>query len=191
VSGAFAGGLLTGAAYVAIQNTFTKIGVDHGSLGGMFAWLATFTTILPAIVGVGLGKNPSGFVSDIIRGFRPLAKAKPMAALGIGIEVLLYVLADTGTISNWWFTGVTLLMVLFWPAIAKAVMPSAFRTEGTAQEKSALDVNLEAVGIDTPMTTEILTELDDALGIPAATAHPLTLAAAGENPPAVPAAAGS
>ena len=32
VTGAFAGGLLVGVAYVSIQNSFGKIGVDHGSL---------------------------------------------------------------------------------------------------------------------------------------------------------------
>ena len=166
VSGAFTGGLLVGIAYVAIQNSFAKIGVDHGSLHGLFNWLATFTTILPAIVGVGLGKNPSGFVSDIMNGFRPLTKAKPMIVLGVAIEIGLYVLADTKNISNWWFVVATILMVLLWPAIARMLMPGPFKTEAV-EAKSALDVPLELVGVDLPMTAEILAELDDQLGIPA------------------------
>jgi branched-subunit amino acid ABC-type transport system permease component len=177
VSGAFTGGLLFGVAYVAIQNTFGKIGTDHGSLNGMFVWLATFTTVLPAIVGIGLGKNPSGFVSDIMNGFKPLAKAKPMIALGVGIEIGLYVLADNGAISNWWFVAGTLLMLLLWPTIARALMPRAFKTE-EVQHKSALDVPLELVGIDLPMTPEILAELDDHLGIPAPTGKTSATAAA-------------
>jgi ABC-type branched-subunit amino acid transport system permease subunit len=168
VSGAFTGGLLFGVAYVAIQNSFGKIGTDHGSLHGLFNWLATFTTVLPAIVGVGLGKNPSGFVSDIMNGFKPLMKAKPMIALGVGIEILLYVLADTGNISNWWFVVATILMVLLWPAIARAIMPKAFKTDAV-EAKSPLDIPLEQVGIDLPMTPEILAALDEELGIPAPT----------------------
>ncbi len=143
----------------------------------MFAWLATFTTVLPAIVGVGLGKNPSGFVSDIMNGFRPLAKAKPMIALGVGIEIGIYVLADNGAISNWWFVAATLLMVLLWPTIARMLMPRAFKTE-EARRASALDVPLELVGIDVPMTPEILAELDDRLGIPAPTGTTSATAAA-------------
>ncbi len=177
VSGAFTGGLLVGVAYVAIQNTFGKVGADHGSLNGMFAWLATFTTVLPAIVGVGLGKNPSGFVSDIMNGFRPLAKAKPMIALGVGIEIGIYVLADNGAISNWWFVAGTLLMVLLWPTIARMLMPRAFKTE-EVKRTSALDVPLELVGIDVPMTPEILAELDDRLGIPAPTGKTSAMAVA-------------
>ena len=176
VSGAFTGGLLFGVAYVAIQNSFGKIGTDHGSLHGLFNWLATFTTVLPAIVGVGLGKNPSGFVSDIMNGFKPLAKAKPMIALGVAIEVLLYVLADTKNISNWWFVVGTMLLVLLWPAIARMLMPKAFKTEA-AEAKSPLDVPLEMVGIDQPMTPEILAALDDELGIPAPTGEYSVVAA--------------
>ncbi len=168
VSGAFAGGLLVGVAYVSIQNSFGKIGADHGSLNGMFVWLATFTTVLPAIVGIGLGKNPSGFVSDIMNGFKPLAKVKPMIALGVGLEIVVYVLADTNSISNWWFVVATLLLFLLWPAIARMLMPKAFKAEAP-ERKSALDVPLELVGIDLPMTPEMLAELDDHLGIPAPT----------------------
>ncbi len=183
VSGAFAGGLLFGVAYVAIQNTFGKIGADHGSLSGMFFWLATFTTILPAIVGIGLGKNPSGFVSDIIRGYRPLAKAKPMIAAGVGVEMLFYVLADTGAISNWWFVAATILMVLLWPTIARLVMPQAFRSADEPERRKALDVPLELVGVDVPFTPELRAELDQALGIPAPSERPSATA-----PPAQPAA---
>ena len=134
----------------------------------MFNWLATFTTVLPAIVGVGLGKNPSGFVSDIMNGFRPMTKAKPMIAVGVGIEMLLYVLADTGNISNWWFVVGTILMVLLWPTISRMLMPGAFKTEA-AEARSPLDVPLEQIGIDLPMTPEILAALDDELGLPAPT----------------------
>jgi ABC-type branched-subunit amino acid transport system permease subunit len=187
VTGAFAGGLLFGVAYVAIQNSFGKLGTDHASLGGMFTWLATFTTVLPAIVGIGLGKNPSGFVSDIMNGFKPLAKAKPMIALGVAIEIGIYVLADTNSISNWWFVVGTILMVLLWPTIARALMPGPFKTD-EVKRASALDVPLELVGIDLPMTPEILTELDDHLGIPAptgktsATARAIPAVAAASGP---------
>lgn len=188
VSGAFTGGLLAGVAYVAIQNTFSKIGTDHASLSGMFGWLATFTTVLPAIIGVGLGKNPSGFVSDIINGFRPLAKAKPMVVAGIAIEVGLWALADTGTISNWWFVGLTILMFLLWPVISRMVMPAAFRTT-PAPEKKALDVDLEMVGVDIPMTPEMLAEADQYLGVPTP-GGPITAPVGSVPVGSVPAAAG-
>jgi ABC-type branched-subunit amino acid transport system permease subunit len=167
ISGAFTGGLLVGVAYVAIQNTFTKIGADHTSLSNTTAWLATFTTVLPAIVGIGLGKNPSGFVSDIIRGFKPLKNAPVMAALGIAVEGLAYVLAATNTISNWWFVVITLLLIFFWPAISKLVVPHAFYTEEELAARAA-EPNWELVGVDEPFTPEICADLDARLGLPTA-----------------------
>jgi hypothetical protein len=96
-----------------------------------------------------------------------------MIAVGVAIEIGLYVLADNGGISNWWFVVGTILLVFLWPAISRMVMPAAFKTEA-AEARSALDVPLELVGVDLPMTPEILAELDDHLGIPAPTSNGAT-----------------
>jgi branched-subunit amino acid ABC-type transport system permease component len=168
ISGAFTGGLLVGVAYVAIQNTFTKIGTDHAGLSHTTAWLATFTTVLPAIVGIGLGKNPSGFVSDIMKGFKPLRKAPVMAAAAIAIEAVAYILAATNTISNWWFVVVTILLIFFWPAISKLVVPHAFFTDEELAARATAEPNWELVGVDEPFTPEIVAEMDARLGLPTA-----------------------
>ncbi|HEY6414637.1 MAG TPA: ABC transporter permease, partial [Acidimicrobiales bacterium] len=52
VSGALFGGILFGVAFVALQNTFDKLGADFPDAEGFFEFLARFTTVLPALMGV-------------------------------------------------------------------------------------------------------------------------------------------
>src|SRR5690606_13210995 len=72
VSGGLMGGVLAGVAFVAMHDTFEKLGTDYSSFEGGFDWLASFTTLLPAVIGINLGKNPSGAVSDIVHGYSQL-----------------------------------------------------------------------------------------------------------------------
>ena len=77
VSGGLTAGLLYGAVFVALENIFTKIGQDYTAFQGWSAWLVQFTALLPALIGIGLGRNPSGFLSDV---FAPYGADDPRGA---------------------------------------------------------------------------------------------------------------
>ena len=71
-----------------------------------------FTALLPALIGIGLGRNPSGFLSDFFAEYGPLIRrVKPVLFAGIAAELLLWILAFTHTINNWVFALVSLVLV--------------------------------------------------------------------------------
>ena len=164
VSGALFGGILSAVAFVAIQDTFTKLGVDHATLHDLFSFLARFTLVLPALIGVSMGRNPSGAVSEIVRNYAPLRRAKPVVAGGLAALAAVYLLASGGTISNWWFVVLTAVVLLALPAVAKVLMPDAFSTEA-APATTAVEVPLELVGLERPFTLDDRAMLDQALGL--------------------------
>jgi ABC-type branched-subunit amino acid transport system permease subunit len=187
VSGGLMGGILAGVAFVAIQDTFRKLGVDYPSFHGAFKWLASFTTILPATIAISLGKNPSGAVSDIVTGFEPLRKIK--AAI-VAIVVLLlgaWLLARQDIISNWWFVLLVAVIMIGVPRVAQALKPSAFMTPEQYRAKQA-EVPLELIGIDRPFTVADVHMLDAALqfggtgnGHAKVSEHPLAFALASDQ----------
>ncbi|MGA2473380.1 MAG: ABC transporter permease, partial [Acidimicrobiales bacterium] len=59
VAGALMGGILAGTAFTALTSTFTNLSTDHGG-GGFWNVLANLSLVAPALVGVSLGRNPSG-----------------------------------------------------------------------------------------------------------------------------------
>jgi hypothetical protein len=91
-----------------------------------------------------------------------------MAAAAIAIEAVAYILAATNTISNWWFVVITILLMFFWPAISKLVVPHAFYTDEELAARAAAEPNWEFVGVDEPFTPAIVTEMDARLGLPTA-----------------------
>jgi ABC-type branched-subunit amino acid transport system permease subunit len=151
VTGGLFGGLATGVAFLAIANTFDKLGADHQNLSGLLDFFARSTTVMPALIGVSMGKSPSGAVSDIVANLSPLKRAKPVLAAGIALEALFYWLAATDTISNWWFLVLTLLVVLALPLASRMLMPHAHVAPGVLEAKRA-EVPLELVGVDRPFT---------------------------------------
>ena len=171
VTGALWGGVLLGCAFLALHNTFDKLGADHESLESLFDFLARSTTVLPALMGIGMGKNPTGVVNDFVINFRPLGRVKPVMVGGIVATITLYLLAYSDAISNWWFIVGTTVIVLLLPAVGKAMAPAAFVDEAhaapTPKAPQIDDMPLELVGLDRPFTVEDRDILDRELGIPA------------------------
>ncbi|HEX8804837.1 MAG TPA: ABC transporter permease [Acidimicrobiales bacterium] len=174
VSGALFGGLLFGVGFVALQDTFDKVGADHGSFEGTFAFLARLTTVLPALMGVSMGRNPSGAVSQIVDEYGALRRAKPVVVTGLAVVAVAYVLADAGSIGNWWLLVITLAVVLAMPASARLLTPArepeparAGARPGDGADGDG-DVPLELVGVSRPFTTEDRAMLDRELDLPPA-----------------------
>jgi branched-chain amino acid transport system permease protein len=165
VSGALFGGILLGVAFAALSDTFVKLGTDHAMFSGTFDFLKDFTTVLPATIGITMGKNPSGAVHDIVTNFRAMSKAKPVL-IGAGVfEAGLYLLRRADVINNWYLLVLSFLLLLLLPVVAQALMPQAFVPEEEEGQGTGEDVPLELVGIDRPFSEDDRVLLDAALGM--------------------------
>jgi branched-chain amino acid transport system permease protein len=185
VSGALFGGLLFGVGFVALQDTFDKLGADHSNLEGMFTFLANLTTVLPALMGVGLGRDPSGVVSRFVDDFAPLRRVRPVLVAGLGLEAVAYIAAHNGTISNWWFVVLTGVIIVAMPQAARALAPEAYAAEAEAEAEPSGDARagdrperagppgadgdlpLELIGVTRPYTVADREVLDRSLDLPA------------------------
>ncbi len=160
VSGGLTAGLLYGAAFVALGNVFTKIGDDYSAFRGWSAWLAQFTVLLPALIGIGLGRNPSGFLGDAFDRYRVMIRDAGVVFVGgVATELLLWFLAFRRTIDNWAFAIGTALILGLLPRVADVVR----RAPAAAGLASATPVEL--VGIDRAFTAEDLREMNRGIGI--------------------------
>jgi ABC-type branched-subunit amino acid transport system permease subunit len=165
VSGALFGGVLLGVAFAAISNTFVKIGVDHSSLSGLADFGKDFVSVLPATMGITMGKNPSGAVHDIVTNFRAMAKARNVLIGGAVLELVLYGLVQADVINNWYFIILSFVLLLLLPEVAKILSPDAFVEAGAVEASPEDEMPLEFVGIDRPFTVEDRDFLDRELGL--------------------------
>ena len=173
VSGALFGGVAAGVLFVAMQDSFAKLGVDHPDLESFFDFLANLTLVLPALMGVSIGRNPTGTVEKVLVDFAPVRRARPVLVGGIAVVGVGYLLARNGTISNWWLIVVTGAVVVAMPALAKRLVPAAAAGDdgspggGAPLDGTQADLPLELVGVARPYTVADREMLDAALGVPA------------------------
>jgi ABC-type branched-subunit amino acid transport system permease subunit len=164
VTGALLGGVMSGVGFGIVVATFNHLGDRHIGLHGLYATLAHIAAVAPALIGIGVGRSPSGSVHDFIESYRPMRNAKPVLVAGAATEALLYVLAITGAITNWWFAILTGVLALVLPVLGRVFVPGAFLTEEELARQRE-EVPLELVGIDTPYTPQVRESLDRALGL--------------------------
>ena len=125
VAGALMGGVLAGTAFNALTSTFTNLATDHSG-AGPWTFLANLSLVAPALVGISLGRNPSGAVPQIVASYRPLWRVKPVLALGVVAEVVLYLLVLSKVMGNWWFVLGTAAVALTVPGIGRLLRPDVF-----------------------------------------------------------------
>jgi branched-subunit amino acid ABC-type transport system permease component len=166
VSGALFGGLLFGVGFVALQNTFDKLGADLSNLDGTFVFLANLTLVLPALMGVGLGRDPSGVVTRFVDDFGPLRRVRPVLVAGLAVEAVAYLAADAGTIGNWWFVVVTGLVIVATPRAARALAPEAYADPGAPPPATQDDLPLELIGVARAYAVADREMLDRQLDLP-------------------------
>jgi hypothetical protein len=164
VSGALLGGLFSGVGFAIVVATFNHLADNHTDLHGLYNTLAHVAAVLPALIGIGLGRNPSGAMHDVVEMWRPMRRAKPVLAGGAVALFGLYLLALTDMITNWWFVILTFVLLAVLPIIGQILMPEEFLgAEEVAKRRAA--VPDELVGIDSPYTPQLRDSLDRALGL--------------------------
>jgi ABC-type branched-subunit amino acid transport system permease subunit len=165
VSGGLAGGVLYGSVFVTLHATFAKLGVDYAAFAGLFAWLSQFTTVLPALIGVSLGRSPSGFLGDAFDSWRPMFRsARAVLAGGAVVEVVVWFLAFRHVIGDWTFALVTIGLAVALPRIGPVLRPAASGVQSMTEDGWG-DGPLELVGFGRPFTDEDRQHIDDALGL--------------------------
>jgi branched-subunit amino acid ABC-type transport system permease component len=178
VSGALLGGVMAGVGFGLVVATFNALAEHHADLHGLYNTLAHIAAVSPALIGIGVGRSPSGVVHDLIESYRPLRKAPLVIAGGVGIEALLYGLAVGGVLTNWWFAIITIVLVMLLPVFGQMLAPAAFfPPEQLAVMRSRVPIELQ--GIDTPYTPQLRDSLDRRIGIEPANA--VTAASAATN----------
>ncbi len=166
VTGALAGGILAGVGFAVLVNTFNHLATGNPGAHGSYTFLANLMTVLPALIGITIGQNPSGFLHELFVGYRRLlAKAKPVLAGGVAINLIVYLLALTKTVDNWWFGIVTYIVLFLLPTFGQILMPAAMRPPGAPVREP--EPAWERIGIAEPYTVAAREELDRRLGLPA------------------------
>ncbi|TQF68656.1 ABC transporter permease [Rhodococcus spelaei] len=165
VSGAFFGGVMSGVGFAVIMVSFNNLAKTQPELEGLYLLLGHIAAVSPALIGIGVGKNPSGSVHQVIEGYRKLSGAKPVLIGGGAFVAVLYVLALTGVLDNWWFASLTIVTVFALPVVGEWLMPSKVLT---AEELEAREVTpVEDIGVAEPYSGEDLARVERDLGLPA------------------------
>ena len=149
----------------------TRLGLVGGalfagaSLNGLLPFVATLgdtaarlSSMAPGLVGIGLGRNPSGAVQDMNEGVAPLRRDPAALAGMFGLMALWYALRLADVITNWPF--VILLALTFVAANVSAMLRARPPKDAVEPEPA-----LEWVGITSPWTPERVVAIDRALAL--------------------------
>src|SRR4051812_26411342 len=78
VSGALFGGLMAGAGVVAVVASLNNLAAGSEGLSNIYSTLASVFLVLTALVGMGVGENPSGRAHLVTATWRRIAPARPV-----------------------------------------------------------------------------------------------------------------
>ncbi|MEU8799346.1 ABC transporter permease [Spirillospora sp. NPDC048819] len=158
ISGALFGGLMAGVGATVLVATFGDLALENEGMATVYDALGHLVLVGTALVGMGVGRNPSGFVHDVIEGYRSMRRARPVLYGAGAFGAVLYVLALTGVIGTWTFALIALCAVMLLPVFGRMYLDEGRRDRPTP---------LELIGVDEPYTDELRARLDRELGLPA------------------------
>ena len=122
VGGALFGGMLLGPFQTLVPTLMANNAL------GVFRFFEVavkdLMRVAPGMMGISLGKNPSGAISQLGDAFRPVAGSREASAVAVGGPALLWLLARSGTINNWTFVACLVVAVLaVIPAVPTLIQP--------------------------------------------------------------------
>ncbi|WP_131732933.1 branched-chain amino acid ABC transporter permease, partial [Actinomadura formosensis] len=163
ISGALFGGLMAGVGATVLVATFNDLALENAGMATVYTTLGHLIVVSTALLGMGVGKNPSGFVHDLIEGYRAVRGAGPVLYGAGALGAVLYVLALTGVIGTWTFALAALSVIMLLPVFGRMYLEE----RGGDGERRARPAPLELIGVDEPYTDELRARLDRELGLPA------------------------
>ncbi len=169
VSGALLAGIFLALLSVVMPNIWGKLGSDYPGLHWLFVSVfGNFTKFVgPALIGIGLGKNPSGIAHQIMEGFRPYRRTPVAAAVWAAGLIGLWFLAWRGVIGNWTFALIVVASAVIVPYVIKAIFADRFEDDELAINGEHLD----QIGLGREFRASDRAMLDSALGITSAAAE--------------------
>jgi branched-chain amino acid transport system permease protein len=118
-------------------------------------------TVLPGMVGIGLGRNPSGATQQMGEAVAPVRKERSLLYPMLGVMVFWWALRVAGVYDNrpFWF----LLIATYLVAYGVAMFRSRAELEALAEDQAGPE--LEWMGVTVPWQPEHLHEMDRALAL--------------------------
>ena len=136
-------------------------------LGNLLPGLPQLTLVLSGTAGVGMARNPNGFVLEIRDRWAPLWRRPGRAAAAGGVLVGLWALRHGGVIGNWPYAVASIVGLAASPALALSR-----RAPSVPADQQAAD--LEWAGLRRPFTAADLIAMDRALGLAGIELHGVT-----------------
>jgi branched-chain amino acid transport system permease protein len=157
---AYAGtGLFAGVTLQAGLPLLSQIGTFFANLAGL----------LPGLAGIGLGRNPSGAISDLRDAFGRVWTDKRIFAAVMGGEIVIWLLRVAEVYKNWPFVLLAGLWALGWLLSVAAVDRRAQQLADAGPRAQA--VPLEWMGVTEPWDPGEVEELDRRLAVSEAELH--------------------
>jgi branched-chain amino acid transport system permease protein len=117
--------------------------------------------VTPGLIGISLGRNPSGAMSQINEAYAPVKRSKPVL-IGMAVAyAVIYGLRSTNVIDNW--TTVWLSIAVLVLCVPVAEWLATDRSARATDDEAA--VPLEWVGITRPYTEADVRAMNAALGV--------------------------
>jgi branched-chain amino acid transport system permease protein len=150
-AGLVGGALFAGASLFGVIPVMASFGEGWKKLG----------TILPGMVGIGLGRNPSGATQEMGEAVAPVRKERSLLYPMLGVMVLWWVLRVADVYDNWPFA--LLMIATYLVTYGIAMFRSRAALKQLAEEQAGPD--LEWIGVTTLWEPEHVQRLDRELAL--------------------------
>jgi branched-chain amino acid transport system permease protein len=140
-------------------------------LPSIWPGLSNILLVTPGLIGISLGRNPSGAVAQIREAYDPVRRSKPVLVGIAAAYVAIYVLRSTNAIDNWTTVIVSIAVIVLCVPAAELLQQRAERVATAAAAaaagagEQAPELPIEWVGITRPFTDDDVRTMNAALGV--------------------------
>jgi branched-chain amino acid transport system permease protein len=140
-------------------------------LPSIWPGLSNILLVTPGLIGISLGRNPSGAVAQIREAYDPVRRSKPVLVGIAAAYVAIYVLRSTNAIDNWTTVIASIAVVVLCVPAAELLQQRAERVATAAAAaaagagEQAPELPIEWVGVTRPFTDDDVRTINAALGV--------------------------